>query len=134
VQNIPEGGSVTWASVDKTGSALTDIVSRPHSALTSILEGDPLSSDTTRNKHVANNDLKLAEDHRAATSAHGATGDLVGTGDTATTTTAGVVLKAAAVADANSVGATYDQAKVQNIADQLNALMASLRSSGALNT
>ncbi len=141
VKNIPGAGSITWTSVDKTGSALADLVSRPHSALTSILEADPASADATRNKHVASNDLKLAADdrvvtaaHRAATSAHGATGDVVGVGDTATDAVAGVVLQGAAVADANAVGATYSQAEVQNIVDQFNALLAALRTAGSIAT
>lgn len=73
-----------------------------HADLLNILAGDDTSADTTKNKHVSNYDLKLAADHRAATSAHGATGNIVGTDDYATDLVGGTVLQAAAVTDASA--------------------------------
>ena len=82
----------------------------------------------------------------ATTGAHGVSGTPVGTGNTATTGTAGVVLKTAAVtsvatADAPTQTAGYVQADVQDIADlandnktQINALLAALRTAGIVTT
>lgn len=71
--------------------------------------------------------------HVAAQSAHGATGDIVGTGDYASPTVGGVVLLGAAVADAvpsavtppasvSAAGATYVQTYAQSQTDAINAL------------
>lgn len=98
--------------------------------------------------------------HMSDTSAHGVTGDIVGTGDLATEATTGVVKQAAAVTDASSsgvsvdaadAGATYTSAEqtlinelksdVNTLKDnlnsaitQLNDALAKLRTSGALNS
>ncbi len=72
-------------------------------------------------------------DHVAAQSAHGATGDIVGTGDYASPTVGGVVLLGAAVANAvasavtppasvAAAGATYAQVYAQSQTDAINAL------------
>lgn len=72
-------------------------------------------------------------DHVSAQSAHGATGDIVGTGDYASPTVGGVVLLGAAVADAApsavtppadvaAAGATYAQVYAQSQTDAINAL------------
>ena len=71
--------------------------------------------------------------HVAAESAHGATGDIVGTGDYAQASVGGVVLLANPVADAAqatitvpifvaAAGATYSQAHTQTQIDTINAL------------
>lgn len=138
--------SLAWSTIDKTGSNLADILTRSHSSLQDILAGDASSADATKNKHVSNNDLKQAADHRAATSAHGASGNLVGTGDAATASTRGVVLKTSAVSDVTTAspgaaGMIYSQAYAQSLADlsianktQLNALLAALRAAGIVGT
>lgn len=58
-------GNVDWDAVDKSGSSLSDIESRPHSDLTNILAADELSTDVERDKHTSSNDLKTAVDHYA---------------------------------------------------------------------
>lgn len=144
--------NILWTDIDKTASALADLASRPHSALTGVGEANDADTDTTKDKHVSNAQAKGYADgvtastaHIAATSAHGATGALVGVGDVASTGTAGVIVQGAAVADVASAdaatqGVTYSQADVQSIATlanetkaQLNALLASLRA-GAIDT
>lgn len=84
---------------------------------------------------ITTSDTTLAT-HTALTSAHGATGTIVGTGNVATAGTAGVVLKAAASTDASSSavavsspdaatqGVSYSQANVQSIATLANELKA----------
>jgi hypothetical protein len=144
--------SLLWADIDKTGSTLADIETRTHSALQSIGEADDTDTDTVKDKHVSNAQVKgyadatsAATTHIAATNAHGATGDLIGAGDLADTGAAGVIVQGAAVADVASADAAtqtagYVQADVQSIATlanetkaQLNALLASLRA-GAIDT
>lgn len=126
--------TLLWADVDKTGSALTDIETRPHSALQGIGEADSASSDATKDKHVSNAQMKAAADHIAATNAHGATGDLIGAGDLATTGAAGVIVQGAAVADlGQTISVMPNQAEVQAISDKIDELLASLRA-GAIDT
>lgn len=137
--------TILWADIDKAGSTLADIETRAHASLQSIGEADSADTDTTKDKHVSNAQMKAAADHIAATNAHGATGDLIGSGDLATTGAAGVIAQGAAVADIASADAAtqtagYVQADVQSIATlanetkaQLNALLASLRA-GAIDT
>ncbi|MCB1725752.1 MAG: hypothetical protein KDJ39_18870 [Gammaproteobacteria bacterium] len=101
---------------------------------------DVTDTDAVRDKHVSNALGKLWTDtasdllgHTADTSAHGVTGDNVGTQDFATLGTGGVVLLAAPVADAdastvsvdadsiNSAPPVYDQAwgaDVQTLANE----------------
>lgn len=72
-------------------------------------------------------------DHVAAQSAHGASGDIVGTNDYATASVGGTVLLGAAVADASpsavtppapvaAAGAAYSQVYAQSQTDAINAL------------
>ena len=71
---LGEGGIVPWVRVDKAGALLTDIPTRPHSALQSIGQVDVTSSDTAKDKHVSNALAKGWEDHKSATgNPHGAT-------------------------------------------------------------
>lgn len=64
LKNALDGdGNVTWDAVDKSGSKLSDLESRPHSDLTSILAADESSTDPSKNKHTSSNDLKVAVDH-----------------------------------------------------------------------
>jgi hypothetical protein len=91
---------------------LADMTTKPHASLDSVGVADDTDADTVQDKHVSNAQMKAVADHYAATSAHGATGDVVGTGDTATAGTAGVVLQSATQSDATvtvtgSAGATY---------------------------
>jgi len=96
--------------------------------------------------------------HEGETVAHGATGDIVGTGDTAQLALGGVVLLAAAVTDGVDSTVSVDSPDATDLATvitlanenkgdtnqlvadlnlaiaQLNDLLANLRSSGALNT
>lgn len=92
------------------------------------------------------NDLDVSETtdsstHREAKNAHGATGDLVGTGNFATTTKGGVVKKTAVIADIATgtltIGGTYSQTQVnavatatKNTSSKVDELLAALRSAG----
>jgi len=96
-----------WSQIDFTGSDIADIASRLHSDLQSILEVDDTDTDTDKDKHVSNALAKSWTDgvsdlatHEADTSPHGATGDIVGEGDIATTAVYGVLKQAVAVGDA----------------------------------
>jgi hypothetical protein len=72
--------------------------------------------------------------HISNTSAHGATGDIVGDQDYATTLAYGVVKQASAVADLNQTIAGPSIAEVQAISDKVDELLAALRTAGVLNT
>jgi len=63
---------LAWDSISKAGSALSDIESRAHSQLTSILGFDPTSPDSVKNKHISNADAMRWE--AAANSVSGASG------------------------------------------------------------
>jgi len=89
-----------WEQINFDNSDLADLTTKSHQSLDSILPADDTSADTTANRHVTDAAMKAATDHRAATSAHGATGDIVGTDDYATALLGGTVLLAAAVTDA----------------------------------
>lgn len=54
--------AISWGSLSKVGSALSDLESRAHSQLTSILGVDLTSSDSVKNKHISNADAKRWED------------------------------------------------------------------------
>lgn len=60
-------GTLSWAKVSKTGSALADIVTRPHSALTGIT-----ANDHHAQSHVLATNLALGDDHTisGATAGH----------------------------------------------------------------
>jgi hypothetical protein len=64
-RRITAAASVTWGSIDFTTSSLSDITTRPHSALTSILGADNTSTDATQNKHVSNADMKAIQDRKS---------------------------------------------------------------------
>lgn len=53
--------TIDWAVVSKIGSKLSDLETRPHSDLQSILGADATSSDTTQNKHISNAQAKKWE-------------------------------------------------------------------------
>lgn len=132
---LTAASQVLWESIDKANSTLSDLEERSHSQLDNVLSVDETDTDTTKNKHTSNALEKASADHRDATSAHGVSGTLVGTGDTATTSTAGVVLQAAAVADlAQTITDPPTQAEVQAISDKIDNLLAALRTAGILNT
>ncbi len=135
-KRVSDDAAILWTQVSKAGSNLTDFPVRPHSALQSILAVDPADADTVRNKHVSNADLKVNADHRAASSAHGSNGNIVGFSDLAGTSTVGLVKKAVAVtdasasavsvtsADAGTMSAGYVQTEAQRtatLADELKA-------------
>lgn len=112
---LSEVAGIAWASIDYTGSNLTDIVTRNHASLQNIGTVDETDTDTTKDKHLSNSLAKGWEDtktaytsHAAATNAHGATGALIGTGNTATGATRGPVYQASASTDAaaSAVSAT----------------------------
>ena len=62
---LTDDRNVEWDAVDKSGSSLADIESRPHSDLTNILAANEESTDTDKDKHTSSNDLKVAVDHYA---------------------------------------------------------------------
>lgn len=92
------------------------------------------------------NDLETPEttestDHREAASAHGATGDLVGSGNFATDLKGGVVKQTGVIADISTgtltIGGTYNQTQVnavatatKNTSNKVDELLAALRSAG----
>jgi len=132
---LTSANQVLWAQVDKATSALSDIEDRSHSVLDNVLSVDETSSDTTKNKHTSNALAKASTDHQAATSAHGATGSVIGTGDTAGTASVGVVLQATAVADLNqTISGSYTQSEVQDISDKVDEILTSLRAAGVMDT
>ncbi len=114
-----------------------------------VSDGDAIKWDQIAKSGASVEDLEISDseaaaNHRAATSAHGATGDLVGQGDLATTSVAGVVKQAATVSDvaASLVNPSpaYSEAEAQSVAtqvktvsDRLDTLLAALRASGSLN-
>jgi len=53
-----------WEQLNFDNSDLADLETRSHQDLQDILAGDETSDDATKNRHVADNDLKLAQDHR----------------------------------------------------------------------
>lgn len=59
-------GGAAWVNIDFTDSNLSDILTRLHADLQSIGEADETSSDTTKDKHVSDNQLKVAYDDIAA--------------------------------------------------------------------
>lgn len=132
IKQSTDVNQIDWAQIDMADSDHDDLNGRE--------ELDPTSADTTRNKHISNNDIKTIKDdldaeelvtatHRASNSAHGATGDVVGTGDYATTILGGTVLAATAVSDSTAstvsvasadAGATYTTAE-QGLINELKA-------------
>ncbi|WP_025899047.1 hypothetical protein [Sneathiella glossodoripedis] len=91
VPRITKEAQLSWAQVAKAGSAIEDL-------------------DNT----------ELLTNHINATESHGATGDLVGAEDYATTAKGGTVKKLPSIADLSlsslTVGASYDQSEVTAIA------------------
>lgn len=101
-------------------TSLEQIPTRPHDQLTDIDAADNTDTSIVFDKHVSNALMKESKDHRDATSAHGATGDIIGNLDLATDLLTGVVkqalLQSDAVASSVSVasadaGATYTSAE-----------------------
>ena len=126
---------ILWDQVDKATSALSDIEDRSHSVLDNVLSVDETSSDATRNKHTSNALAKASTDHQAATNAHGATGSVIGSGDTAGTASVGVVLQATAVADLNqNISDPPTESETQAISDKVDEILASLRTAGTMDT
>lgn len=80
-ENLENANMIPWLSINKTGSNLTDIFTRPHSSLQSIGEVDATSTNATKDKHVNNLLAKGWEDHKASTSnPHSVTKSQVGLG------------------------------------------------------
>lgn len=122
-----EGNTDTIESLD----ARLDIVEGKITVIIGRLADIDAEIDTLQD------DVALVADnlatHVAAESAHGATGDIVGTGDYATALVGGVVLLGSAVTDAApsavtppaavaAAGATYAQVYAQSQTDAINAL------------
>ncbi len=152
IKRVSGDAQIDWSQIDLTESDHDELMGRH--------EADATDSDTESNKHVSNNDLKLAQDHRSASSAHSVTGDIIGSGDYATALKGGSVLLAAAVSDsvASTVsivsadaGGTYTSAERDLINElktdvntlttdlnlaitQLNALLAALRTAKQVST
>lgn len=124
---------IAWSQVDTTGSKLSDLDTRTHDELQALGLADPAGTDDVLPRHTTDARAKANKDHRDATSAHGASGDVVGTGDAATTLVAGVVLQAASVADLNqTISNPPTQAEVQAISDKVDALLAAMRTATQL--
>jgi len=51
-----------WGNIDFTGSRLSDIQTRPHSQLQSVLGADVTDDDATQNKHISNAQAKKFND------------------------------------------------------------------------
>lgn len=100
VERITQVSGIGWNQINFTGSS--------HDDIESIGEVDPASSNTTRNKHVSNNDLKVLYDRKSVATADIATAD-------ATDAASAIVL-----ANANKA--------------KINQLLANLRSAGLMNT
>jgi hypothetical protein len=152
--NLTSLATRLFTDLQFTGSNLTSIETRAHADLQAIGEADDTDTDTVKDKHVSNAQAKGYADGVATAAAHiadgtgvhGASGQLIGAGNLATTLAAGVVVQGAAVADVASANAAtqtaaYVQADVQSIATlaidnkaQLNALLASLRAAGVIDT
>lgn len=134
----PENRKIYYAELNRVlsesdalleGTSLEDVTARPHSALQDIEGADDTDTDTVKDKHVSNAQMKTTADHIAATNAHGATGDIVGNEDYATTSEYGVVKKAETQTDATAstvsvtstdAGATYTSAE-QTLINELKA-------------
>ena len=108
--------ALNWEQVAKSGSSINDL-------------DDPNPTDLVQ--------------HIAATTAHGATGDLVGTGDLATTSAAGVVKQSATLtalaASTVTASGSYTQAEVQDISDmakgasdKLDSLISAMKTAGLM--
>lgn len=63
-------GGAAWVDIDFTGSDLSDILLRPHSALQLILGADDTDTNATKNKHVSNAMVKDYNDHVLITDAN----------------------------------------------------------------
>ncbi|GAH15912.1 unnamed protein product [marine sediment metagenome] len=83
--------------------------------LDNVLSVDETDSDATKNKHTSNALEKASADHQAATTAHGRS-------------------QAAAVSDLDQMISGPSVAEVQAISDKVDELLASLRTSGTLDT
>ena len=126
------------------GTNLSDIENRPHSDLTGIDAADNADTDPDFNKHVSNALMKESKDHRDATNAHGATGDIIGNLDLATTLLTGVVFQATTQTDAvdstvsvdaTDAGATYtvaEQTLINELKADVNTLVTDLNNSIAV--
>lgn len=132
---LTSASQTLWSQIDTANSALTDLEDRSHSLLENVLSVDETDSDTTKNKHTSNALAKSSADHQAATSAHGAIGDLIGSGNTASVASAGVVLQATAVSDlGQNISDPPTETEVQAISDKIDELLASLRTAGVVDT
>lgn len=126
------------------GTNLSDIENRPHSDLTDIATADDTDSGALFDKHVSNSMVKESKDHRDAVTAHGATGDIIGNLDLATTLLTGVVLQATTQSDAvdstvsvdaTDAGATYTAAErtlINELKADVNTLVTDLNNSIAV--
>ena len=56
-------GGAAWVNIDFTDSNLTDILTRNHSDLQNVEVADDTDTDTTKDKHVSNAQLKVYKDH-----------------------------------------------------------------------
>lgn len=146
-QRLGEEAGLEWVVVDKTDSSLTDIETRNHNDLQNIEGADDTDTDTDKDKHVSNAQMKAVADHIGSSNAHGATGNVVGDEDYATTTEYGVVKKAATQADATittteTADATYSaneqsmlnnlKADVTDLQATVNALIDKLQTAGLM--
>ena len=132
IKRVSDATQIDWDQFDLSES--------DHDGLQGRHEVDGTDTDTERNKHVSNNDIKLTVDHSAATSAHGSTGSIVGTSDYATTLVGGTVLKGVAVSDAvastisvtsTDAGLLYtsaEQTLINELKTDVNSLVTDLNS------
>lgn len=64
---LGDASQILWTQINFSGSLLTDIATRLHSNLQTIEGADNTDTNTTRNKHVSNNDMKTLKDNDAKT-------------------------------------------------------------------
>lgn len=132
---VNENIQILWPQVDTTDADIADFGNKSHQSLDNILPAVDTSTDATQNRHISDSQAKGWTDHVSATSAHGATGAVIGVGDTATTTTPGVVSQTAAVVDLNqTISNPPTTSEVQAISDKIDELLGKMRSSGQLDT
>lgn len=132
---------LSWGTVSKTGSSLTDLATRNHSDLQNIGEADDTDTDGTHDKHVSNAQIKVYKDHTLDSTIHHtfeeiqddiATFLVQGNAITLTYSDAGNTLTVAV----NKIAAQADSTAtdVAGLKSDFNGLLAKMRTAGHLAT